>query len=316
MRVLQSLPTALLGAVIALPGAAFAQTAESTMVPGPVVDADWALDHQETVTLVNVSRRPSNYDATGFIEDAPFVGMSEFMTERPGLKDTIRYLAPSAERFETVMQGLGVDNGDAIVIAPAGDKVYGDATAATRFYWQLKYLGHDNVALLDGGVAAWDAAGGGVSDSPGSAAGGTYTADAPRDDLLSATGDVQAVIDGDASAQLVDNRPLVQFTGQMSKDYVDGSGYLPGARPVPFTLFVETRDGVVYWRSPAAATEIVSAMLPGIDAPLVNYCNSGHVSSLAWFGMSEIAGLPNVSLYDGSLHEWTLDGDRSLVIGE
>lgn len=316
MRVLDLMPAALLGATIALPGAVVAQTTEAVTVPGPVVEADWALDHQEAITLINVSRRPSNYEATGFINGAPFVGMSEFMTERPGMKDTIRYLAPSAERFETVMQGLGVDDGDAIVIAPAGDKVYGDATAATRFYWQLKYLGHDNVALLDGGVAAWDAAGGQVSDSPGSSAGGTYTAGAPRTALFSATEDVAAVIDGEQSAQLVDNRPLVQFTGQMSKDYVDGSGHLPGARPVPFTLFVKTRDGVVYWRSPESARDIVSAMLPGVDGPIINYCNSGHVSSLAWFGISEIADRPDVSLYDGSLHEWTLDGDRSLVIGE
>ncbi|RZU99383.1 sulfurtransferase [Spiribacter vilamensis] len=316
MRVPELIPVALLGVAIALPGAAVAQTTEPVTVPGPVVDADWALDHEGGITLINVSRRPSNYDATGFVDGAPFVGMSEFMTERPGMKGTIRYLAPSPERFETVMQGLGVDDGDAIVIAPAGDKVYGDATAATRLYWQLKYLGHDNVALLDGGAAAWDAAGGQVSDSPGSSAGGTYTAGSPRDALFSSTEDVEAVIDGEQSAQLVDNRPLAQFTGQMSKDYVDGSGYLPGARPVPFTLFVESRDGVIYWRSPESAREIVSAMLPGVDGPMISYCNSGHVSSLAWFGMSEIADLPDVSLYDGSLHEWTLDGDRSLVIGE
>lgn len=316
MRLPESLVATLLGVAMTLPGLAVAQTTDAVAVPSPVVDAEWVLDHEKATTLINVSRRLSNYDATGFIDGAPFVGLSEFMTERPGMKGTIQYLAPSPERFETVMQGLGVDDDDAIVIAPAGDRVYGDATVATRFYWQLKYLGHDNVAILDGGVAAWDAAGGAVADSPGSSANGRYTAGAPRDALFSATEDVQAVIDGGRSAQLVDNRPLVQFTGQMSKDYVDGSGHLPGARPVPFTLFVEVRDGVVYWRSPKSAQSIVSAMLPDVDGPIINQCNSGHVSSLAWFGMSEIADLPNVSLYDGSLHEWTLDGDRSLVIGE
>lgn len=312
----QSIRAVLLGVAVALPGAALAQDADTPSVPGPVVDAQWALEHQDDITLLNVSRRPSNYDATGFVEGAPFVGMSEFLTERPGMKDTIRYLAPSAGEFETVVQGLGVDDGDTIVIAPAGDTVYGDATAATRFYWQLRYFGHDNVAILNGGAAAWDGAGGAVSDSPGSGANGTYTAGAPQSDLLTTTADVQTVLDGGHSAQLVDNRPLMQFTGQMSKDYVDGSGHLPGARPVPFTMFVEPRDGVVYWRSAESADEIVSAMLPGVDGPIINYCNSGHVSSLAWFGISEIAGRDNVSLYDGSLHEWTLDGNRSLVIGE
>ncbi|WP_246085259.1 sulfurtransferase [Spiribacter aquaticus] len=316
MTIRQSFHAAALGIAVALPGAAMAQDAGSVDLPEPVVGADWALAHQDEVTLINVSRRPSNYDATGFVDGAPFVGMSEFLSERPGMKDTIRYLAPSAEAFETVMQGLGVDIDDTIVIAPAGDTVYGDATVASRFYWQLKYFGHDNVAILDGGAAAWDAAGGEVAESPGSAANGNYTAGAPREDLLATTQDVTAVIDGDSPAQLVDNRPLVQFTGQMSKDYVDGSGHLPGARPLPFTQFVAPRDGIVYWRSPEAAREIVASMLPGTDGPIINYCNSGHVSSLAWFGVSEIADRPDVALYDGSLHEWTLDGNRSLVIGE
>jgi len=54
------------------------------------------------------------------------VGMSEFLSERSGMKDTL-------------------------VIALAGDTVYGDATVASRFYWQLRYFGHDNVAILGGG---------------------------------------------------------------------------------------------------------------------------------------------------------------------
>lgn len=51
------------------------------------------------------------------------------------------------------------------------------------------------------------------------------------------------------------------------------------------------------------------------EEPLVTYCNPGHVSALAWFALSEIGGVSDVSLYDGSLHEWTLDGDQELFIG-
>ena len=307
----------ILALAIAVPGMAGAQSGTSMADIGPVVDAEWVLDHRDEATVINVSRRPSNYDETGFIAGAPFVGMGEFLTERPGLKGTIRYLAPTAEQFEAVMQGLGVDAGDLVVIAPAGTTVYGDATVASRLYWQLKYFGHDNVAILDGGVAAWDAAGGEVSESPAaSPGGGSYTAGAPRGELLATTDEVAAVIAGDEAAQLVDNRPLPQFTGVMSKDYVDGSGHLPAARPVPFNLFVAPREGVVYWRTPEQVRDIVSAMLPGVEGRIIDYCNSGHVSSLAWFGMSEIGGMPDVALYDGSLHEWTLDGDRSLVIGQ
>ena len=307
----------ILAVAIAIPGMASAQSGTSMADVGPVVDAEWLLEHQGDVMIVNVSRRPSNYDDTGFIAGAPFVGMGEFLTERPGLKGTIRYLVPTASEFETVMQGLGVDADDMVIIAPAGTAVYGDATVASRLYWQLKYFGHDAVAILDGGVAAWEAAGGEVSRSPAaSVGGGSYTAGEPRSDLLATTDEVAGVIAGDESAQLVDNRPLPQFTGVMSKDYVDGSGHLPEARPLPFNLFVAPREGIVYWRNPQQVRDILSAMLPGVEGPIIDYCNSGHVSSLAWFAMSEIGEMPDVALYDGSLHEWTLDGERSLVIGQ
>ncbi len=308
---------ALAGLILATPALAMAQSGGGVDAAGPVVEADWVLEHRDEVTLVNASRRPSNYDDTGFIAGAPFVGMGEFLTERPGMKDNIRYLMPSAAEFEAVMQGLGVDAGDHVVIAPAGDAVYGDATVASRLYWQLRYYGHDAVSVLNGGVAAWAAAGGETASSPAASdGGGSYTAGSPRDGLLATTDEVEAVIAGDASAALVDNRPLQQFTGLAGRDYVDGLGHLPEARPLPFNLFVAPRDGIVYWRTPEQVQNIVGAMLPRMDGPVIDYCNSGHVSSLAWFAMSEIGGMPDVALYDGSLHEWTLDGDRSLVIGQ
>ncbi|TQF00462.1 MAG: sulfurtransferase [Spiribacter salinus] len=309
MRISALTRNALAGLALALPALVIAQ-------PGPVVDAQWVLENRDDVVVINASRRPSNYEDTGFIADAPFVGMGEFLTERPGMQDSIRYLVPSASDFEGVMQGLGVDADDQVVIVPAGDAIYGDATVASRLYWQMRYYGHEDVAILDGGVAAWSVAGGETSRSPASSpGGGSFSAEESRDDLLATTDEVEAVIAGETSATLVDNRPLPQFTGVVSKDYVDGRGHLPEAEPLPFNLFVAPRDGIVYWRSPEAVQNIVSAMLPLTDGPIIDYCNSGHVSSLAWFGMSEIGGMSDVALYDGSLHEWTLDGDRSLIIG-
>lgn len=303
------------GLMMALPVAAAAQSDTAMEQPGPVIDAEWVLENRDDVVVINASRRPANYEDTGFVADAPFVGMGEFLTERPGMKDSIRYLVPSASDFESVMQGLGVDGDDHVVIAPAGDAVYGDATVASRLYWQMRYYGHDSVSILDGGAAAWSEAGGAVADEPAvSPGGGDFASGSARDDLLATTAEVEAVISGDESATLVDNRPLPQFTGLMSKDYVDGRGHLPEAEPLPFNLFVAPRDGIVYWRSAEAVQDIVASMLPAADGPIIDYCNSGHVSSLAWFAMSEIGGRADVALYDGSLHEWTLDGDRSLVV--
>ena len=316
MRTARLLFVTLAALVFAAPVPAMAQSADTGEGARPVVEAQWVLDHRDQVTVINVSRRPSNYDETGFIADAPFVGMGEFLTERPGMKDNIRYLMPSASEFEAVMQGLGVDANDHVIIAPAGNAVYGDATVASRLYWQLRYYGHDAVSILNGGVAAWSAAGGETASSPAaSAGGGSFAAGSPREALLATTEEVEAVIAGEEEATLVDNRPLHQFTGLAGRDYVEGRGHLPQAEPLPFNLFVAPRDGIVYWRSPEQVRDIVTAMLPLTSGPVIDYCNSGHVSSLAWFAMSEIGGMADVALYDGSLHEWTLDGNRSLVIG-
>ena len=296
-------------AALLLPGVASAQVA-------PVVDVNWALEHQDEVTFIHVSRRVSNYENTGFIPGVSFVSMGEYLTERPGQSGAIRYLAPSSEQFESLMQSHGIHNEETLVLVPAGNAVYNDATAASRLYWQLKYFGHDAVAILNGGVAAWTAAGGEVTDTPALASGGgSYEVAEIRDALLATTTEVEAVVAGDQMAQLVDNRPLAHFSGLAGRDYVAGRGHLAGAKPLPFNLFVKSSDGVVYWRNADEVQRYVSAMLPGNQDRIIDYCNSGHVSSLAWFAMSEIGGLENVALYDGSLHEWTLDGGRPLVIG-
>ena len=307
---------AFLGLILTMPSFAVAQSGDAPGGAGPIVTADWLLEHHDEVTVIHASRQPANYDETGFLADAPLVTLGEFMTERPGAEGNIRYLMPPVADFEAVMQGLGVDAGDHVVIAPAGNAVYTDATVASRLYWQLRYYGHDAVSILDGGVAAWSQAGGETSATPLEPAGrGSFAGDSPREGLLATAEDVEAVIAGDESATLVDNRPLQHFTGLAGRDYVAGRGHLPEAQPLPFNLFVQPRDGIVYWRSPDQVANIVAAMLPRVDGPVIDYCNSGHVSSLAWFAMSEVGGMNDVALYDGSLHEWTLDGDRPLVIG-
>ncbi len=282
----------------------------------PVVDAEWVQEHRDEVTLIHTSRRVENFGETGFIPDAPFVAMGDFLTERPGPDGTIRYLVPAAEDFQSLIQAMGVDSDDPVVIVPAGTAVYGDATVATRLYWQMRYYDHEAVALLDGGVAAWAATGGETVDAPVDAPeNGRFEAGMPQPELLATSEEVAAVVADEQQARLVDNRPLAQFTGLMSKDYVQGAGHLPGARPLPFNLFVAPRDGIVYWRDADEVRGVVDAMLPDAEGPIINYCNSGHVSSLAWFAMSELDGRASVALYDGSLHEWTLDGQRPLVIG-
>ncbi|PWG64864.1 sulfurtransferase [Spiribacter halobius] len=302
------LPRALLGLALLLPVAAAAASPA-------VVDAEWLRQHHDRVAVVETSRSVDAFADTGHIPGAAFVAMGEFLAEREGRHGRIRYLLPEAEAFQATVRGLGVDAGETVVIAPAGHTVYGDATVAARLYWQLRYYGHDDVAVLDGGVAAWRATGGAVTDTLADTAAGDFTARAPRSELLATSAEVEGIVAGEVNARLLDNRPLEPFAGLAGQDYVRGLGHLPGAEPLPFTLFVTEREGIVHWRSREEVRRLVQALVGASPGPMVTYCNSGHVSALAWFALSEIGELPQVRLYDGSLHEWTLDGDRELVIG-
>jgi len=207
------------------------------------------------------------------------------------------------------MREAGVNGDDRVVITPSGTSVNGDMTVAARLYWAMRYYGHEDVALLDGGVAAWRKSGGDTVAEPVTAEPGDFTARVERPEIHVSAKDIEAILE-DRSMTLTDNRPLEQYTGLFTKDYVQASGHLPGAVPVPFTLFAVSRDGIHYWRSPDEVQRVLTAMGVAEDEPVVAYRNSGHVSAMAWFAISEVGGHGG-ALYDGSLHEWTQTPERA-----
>ncbi|MDZ7810716.1 MAG: hypothetical protein U5L11_12235 [Arhodomonas sp.] len=173
---------------------------------------------------------------------------------------------PDPEAFSEVMREAGVSGDDRVVITPSGTSVYGNMTVAARLYWAMRYYGHGDVALLDGGVAAWRKAGGDTVAEPATTEPGDFIARVDRPEIHVSAEDVEAILE-DGSMTLTDNRPLEQFTGLFTKDYVQASGHLPGAVPVPFTLFAVSRDGIHYWRSPDEVQRVLTAMGIGRRRP-------------------------------------------------
>jgi thiosulfate/3-mercaptopyruvate sulfurtransferase len=281
----------------------------------PVVDAEWLAEHRDAVFVLHASRSAERLDEVGHIPGAPFIAMPDFLAARETESGTVKYVVPDADAFAQSMRRLGVDADDRVIIAPAGTSLYNDTTVAARLFWQLRYYGHDEVAILDGGVAAWKAAGHPVTpSSPAATEPGNFRVRETRDELLRTTAEIEGLLENSGPLALLDNRPLVQYAGLAGRDYVNGLGHLRGAEPMPFDLFVIERDGAFFWRTPEQVQRLFAA-LGESDRPVITYCNSGHVSALAWFALSEIGEVPEVSLYDGSLHEWTMDSGRELVIG-
>ncbi|WP_371323026.1 sulfurtransferase [Dechloromonas sp. ZY10] len=221
-----------------------------------------------------------------------------------------RHPLPDPAVFAARMAGLGLAPTTQVV-------VYDDAQGmiAGRLWWLLRWLGHEAVALLDGGWAAWLAAGGqiaaGAADAP---AAGTKTPQpastvaVPRPGLTVDADFVQKNL-STVNMCLVDARSPDRYRGE--NETIDPvGGHIPGARNRFFkdNLLPDGRF------KPAAVlrAEWLSLLAGAAPEQVVHQCGSGVSACLNLVAM-EIAGLPGARLYPGSWSEWCADPARPLA---
>jgi len=299
------------------------QWALALNVPGPVVDGEWLAKNKADVTVLDV--RPSQKSFTvepqfetdkktgkkflvelgGHIADAVPVDNKKVRTERVinGLK--LSGMLPERADFEKLARGWGVQAGRPVVIVSAGMEPI-DFNEAARLYWQFKVYGEDNVAVLNGGTAGWISEGREVSSAPVKAGEGNWVAKADRSAEMMATAeDVEKAVS--AKSQLVDARDNATFLGLSKPGSVSAFGHLQGARNVPTTLM--SSQGGDAARLMAADTYRDIFKMSGVDAQAttIAYCNTGHQASGTWFVMSEVLGNKQTKLYDGSMHQWSME---------
>jgi len=289
-------------------------------VPSPLVDSDWLKNNLDKVVVLDIRADTKSFTSKpvfrkdkksgkltllrvgGHIPDARLVDYKKIRTRLIIDGNEIDKLLLPKAQFEKLMQSTGLNKGDAIVIVSKGESNK-DAMNATRLYWSLKYYGHDDMAILNGGMADWLRSGGKISIDESKQRSGNWVASAERKDILASSADVKQAL-GDKTTQLVDTRSIAQYLGTYRKSYVYKKGHIPGARIMPNELL--TGPG----NKPSFTTaedlkQLSSAM--GIDykGNMITYCNSGHLASGSWFLYSEVLGNKNVKLYDGSMHQWT-----------
>ncbi len=235
----------------------------------------------------------------GHIPGAHFVDLDRELSAPPGPG---RHPLPDAASFGEAMRRHGVDGSRSVVVYDAAT-----GTSAARCWWLLRYFGHPNVALLDGGYAAWVAAGlpveeGEDRDPPS----GTFDPTPGGMRLLDAAGAAAIA----RSGVLVDARARERFLGETEP--VDPvAGHIPGARNLP-SQQTEHPDGTF-----CRLTSCGSAMprwSVGEGTPVAVYCGSGVVATEGVFALG-LAGI-DAALYAGSWSEWITDPDRPIELGE
>jgi thiosulfate/3-mercaptopyruvate sulfurtransferase len=288
-------------------GLLVAASAQAMDVPGPLVTPEWVADNHDDVAVIDVRGDVEGFTENGHIAGAALAEWDRIRTEQEEGGVRLRKMLPGKATFRDLMRGWGVDQGEAVVITTPGTGP-GHVAHAARLYWQVKYYGHDNVALLDGGNAAWVAAGNDLEKGQTEPEEGDFRIREEREELLASTADVARIV-AEGGAQLVDNRPLPYYLGLAQKSYVKAPGHIPGAKLMPFK-YVVAGGKAMKMRPVEELRDYARAMGIEPDQPVVTYCNSGNVNTVGWFVFHEILNTPEVRAYDGSMHAWTKDPER------
>jgi thiosulfate/3-mercaptopyruvate sulfurtransferase len=298
--------------------------AHAGVLPGPLVDTTWLSANLDKVQIVEVRGNVKSFTAQpeietdaktgkktvaeigGHIPGSRLIDMKTMRTDRMIGDLKVKYMIPTMADFQATIQAAGVDADKPVVLVPVGMDVT-DVDDALRVHWQLKTYGEDNLAVLDGGMATWLIENRPFSTDAAPAKVGTWVAKADRTVQFMATSDDVAQAIAAKGATLIDSRDIKQYHGLGKRDYVFAYGHLEGAKLYSPDLMVKSAGGAVKFMSPNTYKALLTAQ--GIDpaAPSISYCNSGHLSSGPWFIMNELVGAPKAKLYDGSLHEWTLE---------
>lgn len=246
-----------------------------------------------TAFLPEHGRDPLREYEACHIPGAVFMDLADIVDSASPVPNTL----PSAEKFASRMQALGLGDGSRVVL-------YDDSPVktATRAWFMLTMFGAQNVALLDGGIAKWKAEGRKCAQGLEKLRHRHFTVWSD-DSHVRTKADVLANLASNAE-QVIDARGAPRFTGAVPEaNPALASGHIPGARNLPYaTLFAP--DGT--WKSPEAIKALFEAAGIDLTRPLISSCGSGMTANVLIFA-AHLLGKHDVALYDGSWSEWGMD---------
>src|SRR5579884_1490757 len=264
--------------------------------PEVLVDADWVQAHlnDPNVRLIEVDVDTRAYEQ-GHIPGA--VGFNW----QKDLQDQVMRAPVSREQLEALLSRAGVSNDTTIVL-------YGDNNNwfAAWALWILKYYGHRDVRLLDGGRVKWLADNREQTRNVPSYSPASYSVQAPHSDIRALRDQVLLSLGRNGFA-LVDVRSPAEYSGELiapanlPQEGAQRGGHIPGAANIPWGTAVR-EDGT--FKSADELRQIYGSKGVTPDKEVIAYCRIGERSSHTWFALHYLLGYPHVKNYDGSWTEW------------
>ena len=276
----------------------------------PLVSTAWLAQHLDAPDVRIV-------DASWFMPGSPRDAKAEFAERHiPGavffdideIADTdspLPHMLPSPVKFSARVRKLGLGDGSRIVVYDSSGIL-----GAARVWWTFRVMGHEDVAVLDGGLPAWLAEDRPTDDhepQPGE----RHFSPRVASDLVRDLNQIKRVLDN-GREQVVDARPAPRFKGEVPEPRAGlRSGHMPGALNVPVGSVIAP-DGRM-----KSAEEIRAVFEDaGVDLkkPIVTTCGSGITASVLALALAR-TGKDRVGVYDGSWSEWGGRDDTAVVMG-
>ena len=264
-------------------------------------DPNWVVvDVRSSLADLEAGRRAYG---TAHIPGAVFADLAADLSDPPG-GGRGRHPLPSSEAMEHTFGSLGISAGRQVVVYDESDGMY-----ASRLWWMLRYAGHADVAVLDGGIAKWIAEGRPVAGGTERHAQVPFVV-APRPEMIADVSDVD-VARTDPERVVVDSRSPDRFRGE--NETIDPvAGHIPGARNYFFKNNVSAGGAL---RDPEDLARSFTRLLGELGPERsIFYCGSGVTACQNLLAL-EHAGLRGARLYPGSWSEWISDPGRPVATG-
>jgi thiosulfate/3-mercaptopyruvate sulfurtransferase len=285
---------ALVGALALVPGILFSQAGPKAAVGNPelLVSMDQLAGLAQSdpaLRIVDFGRSRHEYEA-GHIPGSVYLDRRDVLSMRGGVSNM---LAPVEELVKALEQA-GIGNKSRVVIYDDSGDLW-----ASRLFWTLEYLGHDRAALLDGGIARWQAEGRRLQRGAEAAAPARFTPDVQENRLASAEWIRERL--GAPGLDLVDARGQEEYSGRDAR--AARGGHIPGAIHLDWNANLAKDGSFLPLEELRARFEGAGV---GTEDTAVTYCQSGIRAAHDYFVL-RLLGYADVRLYDGSWEEWGND---------